>query len=104
MNQLLTNFNSLINTLYFKKAGTLFCVVSLISFSTSYANNQQAFHIRAKDSSGIDSIQKTKAVLLVADSSKMFSALLASPFNNQGLGLSMNAEAKYFAEDYIKKH
>jgi len=86
MKQPLTNFNPLINTLYFKKAGILFCVAILISFSASYATNQQVFYKLAKDSIGIDSIQKTRAALLAADGSKMFSALLASPFNNQGLG------------------
>ena len=104
MKQPLRNFNSLTTTPYFKKAVTLFFTVGLLSFSSSFANSQQAFYIPQKDSSGIDSIQKAKAVLLAADSSKMFSSLLSSPFNNKGLEFSMNAEAKFFAEDYIKKH
>ena len=31
-------------------------------------------------------------------------ALLSSPVNNKSLDFSMNAEAKYFVDDYIKKH
>src|SRR6187551_2272549 len=104
MEQHLRNFNSLTITLYFKKASVLFFAVGLFSISSSFANSRKGFYISQKDSSGIDSIQKGKAALLAADSSKMFSNLLSSPFNNKGLEFSMNAEAKFFAEDYIKKH
>jgi len=104
MKQLLKNFNSSINTLHLKKSGILFFALLLFSISSSLANNGQAFYISQKDSSGIDSIQKTKAASLAADSSKIFSSLLLSPFNNKGLSFSMNAEAKFFAEDYIKRH
>jgi len=104
MRQPLKKFNSLTNTSYFKKAGILFFILGLFSISSSFANSRPTFYISQKDSSGIDSIQKSKAGLLTADSSKMFSSLLISPFNNKGLEFSMNAEAKFFAEDYIKKH
>jgi membrane-bound lytic murein transglycosylase D len=104
MKQPLKNFNSLTNKSYFKKAGILFYAVSLFFVSSSFANTRQALYVSQKDSSGIDSVQTARAALLAADSSKMFSNLLSSPFNNKGLEFSMNTETKFFAEDYIKKH
>ena len=96
--------NSLMMTFNFRKAcHSFFLAVCLLSFSSVYANTQPVY-IQAKDSSGIDSVQKTSSVRVATDSSKLFTSLLTSPLNNKSLDFSMNADAKYFVDDYIKKH
>lgn len=97
MNQFLRHTdNYLLKTFYLRKAVCVFVTVSLLGLS-SHAN-------LLTDTTGIDSIQKTK-VSFISDSSKMFKSLLGTnAANNNALNFSMNAEARYFADDYIKKH
>ncbi len=83
----------------------LLFVAGSLSFSTAYSSDQPLFNEPIKDSTGLDSIEKANGVLLIADSSKMFTSLLTSTSSSSNKPLySMNAEAKYFVDDYIKKH
>ena len=79
-----------------------FFISALLSLS-AYSNNQPGYLLQIKDSSGIDSIQKSNTAVLV-DSSKIFSSLLAPSVTNKALNFEMNREAKFFADDYIKTH
>lgn len=83
----------------FKKP-TLILSLALLLFS-SYC---QTVPKPVAKNTGIDSTQKTNTGSLMADSSKMFSSLLSPTLVNNDLNLSMNAEAKFFADNYIKKH
>jgi len=77
----------------------------LMFLSSVYANDRPAFQLQLKDSSGIDSLPKTNTVSLIADSSKMFTSLLAPSGNsNKALDFPMSPEAKFFVDDYIKTH
>jgi membrane-bound lytic murein transglycosylase D len=95
--------NSLMMTFNFRKPVILFFSACLLSFSSAYASAQPSYNV-AKDSSGIDSAQKAGSVRVSTDSSKLFTSLLTSAVNDKSLDFSMNAEAKYFVDDYIKKH
>jgi membrane-bound lytic murein transglycosylase D len=100
MNQLLKNCdNHLMKTYSFKKSSFILLAVGLLSFSSIYSQTTSF-----KDSQGLDSTKKANAVLLIADSSKMFTSLLASTVSSNSMSFAMNAEAKYFVDDYIKKH
>jgi peptidoglycan lytic transglycosylase D len=83
---------------------TIIAFFFALCFSHAYANNQFIDKTQIKDSTGIDSAQKTNAILSTTDSTKLFTSLLASTYNNNSLNFSMNAEEKFFADDYIKKH
>ncbi len=79
-------------------------ILSGLFLSSSYANGVPGIK-PSKDSTGIDSARKTAPVSFIADSSKMFTSLLGnSVVNSNAMDFSMSAEAKYFADDYIKKH
>jgi membrane-bound lytic murein transglycosylase D len=106
MNQLLKySIINLMKTSAFRRIAIVFLSSILCYSSGAYANTQINLYVQvAKDSSGLDSIKKANTVLLIADSSKMFTSLLASTISNNGLSFPMNAEAKYFVDDYIKKH
>jgi membrane-bound lytic murein transglycosylase D len=95
--------NSLMMTFNFRKPVILFFSTCLLSFSSAYSNAQPSNNL-AKDSSGIDSAQKANSALFTTDSSKLFTSLLTSSASNKSLDFSMNAEAKYYVDDYIKKH
>ncbi len=86
-----------------KKIIVSFIAISFTFFSSAYCNNQPALQLSFKDSTGIDSTKKLHTALSATDSSKLFSNLLSSSVNND-LNFSMNAEEKFFADDYIKKH
>ena len=77
--------------------------ISLFSFSNSYSNKLVIHYYSNKDSSGVDSTKNTRASLAV-DSSKMFHSLLSSSSNKTSVNFEMNAEEKFFADDYIKHH
>ncbi len=87
--------------LYIKKTAIILSGI-IISLS-AYCNYQPSFILNIKDSSGIDTSIKTNASIRV-DSSKVFKSLLSPVTANNSLNYSMNAEAKFFADDYIKKH
>jgi membrane-bound lytic murein transglycosylase D len=93
----------LIEIFSFKKMASIFLSTVFLIFSSSYSNCQPVLQSIAKDSTGIDSIPKTNTAL-IADSSKMFSSLLSPSLRNNDLNFSVNAEARFFADDYIKKH
>lgn len=83
------------------KAACLFCLLNISTTSFSRTNNT----LFPKDSTGTDSISKTIQGAFIADSSKMFTSLLGNAaVGNNPMDFSMNAEAKYFADNYIKKH
>jgi membrane-bound lytic murein transglycosylase D len=81
-------------------------LIAYFAISSTYANNHpiiiQQNSIALKDSSGIDST-KTRNVVLITDSSKLFTNLLSTSANKSP-GFTINAEAKFFVDDYIKKH
>ena len=81
-------------------------LIAYFAISSAYANHHpiiiQQYNIVVKDSSGIDST-KTKNVVLITDSSKLFTNLLSTSANKSP-GFAINAEAKFFVDDYIKKH
>ncbi len=74
----------------------------IISLS-AYSNYQPSFTLNTRDSSGVDTLLKTNTSVKV-DSSKVFKSLLSPAPSSNALNYSMNAEAKFFADDYIKKH
>lgn len=94
--------NRLPKTFSFKKFILIAFGAGLFCLSAN-ANIQATFSIAIKDSTGLDSIKKTNTSL-IADSSKMFTSLLSPAVGVNALNFSMNAEAKYFVDDYIKRH
>ena len=84
-----------------KKTSFLF-LLGLMCFVHGYSNNQTAFKPQIKDTIIVDSNQTNAAS--TTDSSKLFTSLLSSPVNNNSFNFIMNAEEKFFADDYIKKH
>jgi len=103
MKQLLKHSIHYLLKIFVNKPVIFLLAAGLFIFSHTYANNTPLF-TPVKDSSGIDSTKKANAVLLIADSSKIFTSLLSSPSDVNAMNFSMNAEAKYFVDDYIKKH
>src|SRR5436853_515765 len=77
-------------------------LIAYFAISSAYANHHpiiiQQYNIVVKDSSGIDST-KTKNVVLITDSSKLFTNLLSTSANKSP-GFAINAEAKFFVDDY----
>lgn len=73
-------------------------------FSHVYSNDKPALKFQIKDRSIVDSIPTNTTFLTTTDSSKLFTSLLSSPVKNNSLNFLMNAEEKFFADDYIKKH
>ena len=74
----------------------------LVCFSVSAGNNaSSSFYIDYYNTSdttpAVTSIVKT-------DSSKLFQSLLTPNVANSAFNFQMNAEAKFFSDDYIKKH
>lgn len=96
--------NSFMKTFSFIKITPLLLAVNLLFSFTAYSNPQINFDNSLKDSSGVDSLKKTNTVSIVADSSKLFENLLSSSPTGKIDAFAMTAEAKYFADDYIKKH
>src|SRR5947209_16702369 len=90
-----------ISNLNIKKTVLLLITGMAISFSVSA--NYQPVILNTKDSSGVDTLNKTNTPVKV-DSSNVFKSLLSPAITGNALNYSMNAEAKYFADDYIKKH
>ena len=88
----------------FKKFSFFLFTFGLMCFSNAYSNNQFVSKFQIKDSSIVDSIPKENTVLSTTDSSKLFASLLSTSVNDNSLNFSMNAEEKFFADDYIKKH
>ena len=95
--------NHLQKTFSFKKLATLFFAAGLFCFSPANAASNFTLTLSVTDSTGLDSTKKINAPL-IADSSKMFTSLLSSSPGVNVLNFAMNAEAKYFVDDYIKKH
>jgi len=73
-------------------------LITLISFFLA-----QNISAQFKDSSLINSAIAAKPASTTKDSSKLFSDLL-SPVANKNLGLFMNADAKYFTDNFLKKN
>lgn len=92
----------LLKTFSAGKVACLFCILNILIASPSYANNP--FLLKSNDTTKVDSVPKTIQAAFIADSSKMFTSLLGKPMAGNPMDLSMNAEAKYFADNYIKKH
>lgn len=91
-----------ISGIYIKKTALVLMAGILIGLS-AYSNYQPPFILNTRDSSGVDTLLKTNTSVKV-DSSKVFKSLLSSAPLSNTLNYSMNAEAKFFADDYIKKH
>jgi membrane-bound lytic murein transglycosylase D len=92
----------LFSSIYIKKT-TLVLMSGMIISLSAYSNYQPSFIKNTRDSSGVDSSLKTNTSVKV-DSSKVFKSLLSPSSVSNTLNYSMNAEAKFFADDYIKKH
>ncbi|MEO8710514.1 MAG: lytic transglycosylase domain-containing protein [Parafilimonas sp.] len=88
----------------FKKSAPIFLSTAFLILLSSYSNCQSVLQSIKKDSTGLDKTQKINTALLMADSSKMFSSLLSPASLNNNLNFPVNAEARFFADDYIKKH
>lgn len=84
--------------LFLKKATISFFLFCSIGFPALAETNSVVIN----DTLGIDTLGKTSSVSFYRDSSKLFSNLL-SPAST-GLNFSMNADAKFFVDDYIKKN
>ena len=80
-------------------------IACLVSGYQAYSNTQ-LFSSSVKDTSGTDMTQTTKtdAILPTTDSSKLFANLLTPAFSSTDFNFQMNAEAKFFADNYIKNH
>lgn len=87
--------------LYIKR--TAMILAGIITSLSAYCNHQTSFALNTRDSSGVDTSLKTVASIKV-DSSKVFKSLLSPATVNNALNYPMNAEAKFFVDDYIKKH
>jgi membrane-bound lytic murein transglycosylase D len=86
-----------------KQLAFLFFIACFFVSNTVHANCQSSFLF--KDSTGIDTMQKVNAASLPSDSSKIFGTLLsATSAVNKTFNFAMNADARYFVDDYIKKH
>ena len=91
------------NFVYSTMPVTVFIVTGLLIHSPAFSKYQPVYQYQLKDSSGNDSIKAITASP-VADSSKVFTSLLSSTTSGNSLKFTMNAEARYFVDDYIKKH
>ncbi|MEP6465293.1 MAG: lytic transglycosylase domain-containing protein [Parafilimonas sp.] len=87
---------------HLKKYLISFFAIWIMCFSNAYSNNLPVLKQLIKDSSINDSTPNTP--ISTIDSSKLFASLLSSSSNNNSLNFSMNAEEKFFADDYIKKN
>jgi membrane-bound lytic murein transglycosylase D len=88
------------------KIKAIILITGIIISLSAYSNYQPPVVLNIKDSSGIDTSLKTNtsASSIKVDSSKVFKSLLSPAIVNNALNYPMNAEAKFFADDYIKKH
>jgi peptidoglycan lytic transglycosylase D len=86
-----------------KKTSILF-LLGLMCFLHGYSNNQPVSTSQITDTSIVDSTPTNTTFSTATDSSKLFASLLSSPASNNSFNFSMNAEEKFFADDYIKKH
>jgi membrane-bound lytic murein transglycosylase D len=91
---------------YNYKIRTIILIISVVFSLSAYSNYQPPVVLNIKDSSGIDSSLKPNASAssIKVDSSKVFKSLLSPAIVNNAFNYPMNAEAKFFADDYIKKH
>lgn len=92
----------MIVSLKIKKTILLLPAALLICFSVyakpaAASGNMASFYMAADTTPVTTPIAK-------ADSSKLFTNLLSSNNTNTGSVFQMNAEAKFFADDFIKKH
>jgi membrane-bound lytic murein transglycosylase D len=98
-------------TIELKSFKSAFPIISLLVFAFGVMSFSPGVNFASvnkypiKDSSGVDSIGKVTLTSPVADSSKLFASLLPSS-NSQGksFNFSVNPEAKFFVDDYIRKH
>ncbi|MFT4156125.1 lytic transglycosylase domain-containing protein [Parafilimonas sp.] len=96
-------FNSFLQTFSQEKAACFFLALNVTASLCSYAKSTPVQQL--KDNARADSIPQTNTTVFIADSSKMFASLLENPAgSNNPMDFLMNAEAKYFADGYIKKH
>jgi membrane-bound lytic murein transglycosylase D len=91
----------MLQTVKIKKALMLQVVASVLCFSTFAGSPNFLSHaIQYPVADTVPAI----ASITSTDSSKLFKSLLAPSVSNSAFNFQMNADAKFFSDDYIKKH